>query len=216
MKIRVQCPTPNCGNAPNVDESDLGRMARCPRCRNAFVLSRWSPGEVLLGEFEIERRLGAGGMGTVFLVKSRSTGQRFALKAVLPAKLHDEDSRRAILDELQTWIDLPDHPHLAACRFFRTIGNEVAIFAEYVEGGSLHDWIQSRKLTQEEQILDVAIQFAWGLHAAHEMGLIHQDAKPGNVLMMPDGTAKVADFGLARRVRGRSATRASVPRIATS
>jgi serine/threonine protein kinase len=76
---------------------------------------------------------------------------------------------------LQTWLDLPEHPHLVACRFFRTVGTELAIFAEYVEGGSLEHWIKERRLTQLEQILDVAIQFAWGLHAAHELGLVHQD-----------------------------------------
>jgi tetratricopeptide (TPR) repeat protein len=117
---------------------------------------------------------------------------------VLPANAGDADSRRAFLDELQTWIDLPEHPHLTACRFFRTIGDEVAIFAEYVEGGSLHEWISTGRLTSQEQILDVAIQFAWGLHAAHELGLVHQDVKPGNLLLTPDGIAKVADFGLAR------------------
>ncbi len=155
-------------------------------------------GEVLLDDFVVERRLGEGGMGAVFLVRSRSGGQRFAVKMILPGSLDDENSHRNFLNELQTWIDLPEHPHLAACRFFRTVGDQVIIFAEYVEGGSLHDWIEARKLTRQELILYVAIQFAWGLHAAHELGLVHQDVKPGNVLMTPDGFAKVSDFGLAR------------------
>jgi serine/threonine protein kinase len=67
-----------------------------------------------------------------------------------------------------------------------------------VEGGSLEAWIAERRLTQLDHILDVAIQFAWGLHTAHDLGLVHQDVKPGNVLMSRDGVAKVADFGLAR------------------
>ncbi len=58
--------------------------------------------------------------------------------------------------------------------------------------------LRRRKLTRQELILNVAIQFAWGLHAAQELGLVHQDVKPGNVLMTPDGIAKVSDFGLAR------------------
>jgi serine/threonine protein kinase len=83
------------------------------------------------------------------------------------------------------------------------------VFAEFVGGGSLHDWIygkdgESPKLYQGGQneslkrILDIAIQFAWGLHCAHEQGLIHQDVKPGNTMMTGDGTVKVTDFGLAR------------------
>ena len=93
---------------------------------------------------------------------------------------------------------MPEHPLLVACRFFRTVGDEVVLFAEFVEGGSLADWIRDRRLTGLEQILDAAIPFAWGLHAAHELGLVHQDVKPGNALITGDGQVKVADFGLAR------------------
>ena len=82
--------------------------------------------------------------------------------------------------------------------FFRTIEDRLAIFAEYVEGGILRDWIRERKLLTLNKILDVSIQCAWGLHFAHEQGVIHQDMKPANVLMTKDGTAKITDFGLAR------------------
>ena len=152
-------------------------------------------GGVLLNEFEVERELGRGGMGKVYLVRSRITRRNFAVKEVL---VKDEAHRRAFLAELQTWIDLPEHPNILACRFFRTVGDEILIFADYIEGGSLAEWITQGKLTSVERKLDVAIQFAWGLHAIHEHGLIHQDVKPGNVLMTKDGIPKVADFGLAR------------------
>ena len=144
--------------------------------------------------------LGQGGMGCVYLVRSRTTGMEFAVKQAL---IKDDNSRQSLLSELQTWIDLPEHPHIAACRFFRTIGDEIAIFSEYVGGGTLGDWIRDRRLNTLEQILDLAIQFAWGLQALHEHGLIHQDIKPGNVLMTSEGIPKVTDFGLARaRARG--------------
>src|SRR5207244_1352835 len=99
--------------------------------------------------------------------------------------------QRNFLLELMTWCGLPRHPHLVEFRFFWTLANEetgeseIAIFAEYVAGGSLAKWIADRKLTRLDQILDVAIQFAWGLHAAHELGVIHQDVKPDNVLLAP-------------------------------
>src|SRR6266851_2154727 len=91
-----------------------------------------------------------------------------------------------------------------SCYYVRRLGGIPRVFAEYVEGGSLKDWIDSGKLYEggaeqaRERILDIAIQFAWGLHYAHEQGLIHQDVKPANVMMTPDGTAKVSDVGLAR------------------
>ena len=78
------------------------------------------------------------------------------------------------------------------------LGDEIVVFAEFVEGGSLEARIRSGQLTRLDEILDVAIQCAWGLHATHECGLIHQDFKPGNVLLTSDGVAKVTDFGLAR------------------
>ncbi len=158
-------------------------------------MANWAAGQVILGEYTIERELGRGGMGCVWLVKSNSTGRRFAVKQTI---LKDEKSRKAFLAELQTWIDLPEHPNIVPCRFFRTVGDEIVIFTDYIEGGSLKDWIDHGKLTTLEQILDVAIQFAWGLHAIHERGLIHQDVKPGNVLMTAEGVPMVADFGLAR------------------
>src|ERR1700730_14274490 len=120
----------------------------------------WRQGQTLLDDFVVERVLGEGGMGKVYLVKSQTTDMRFAVKR---AKGLSEGDRRNFLAELQTWIDLPEHPNLVPCRFFRTLGDEVLIFAEYVAGGSLRNWIDSQKLyeggTQKtlERLLDTAI-----------------------------------------------------------
>ena len=70
--------------------------------------------------------------------------------------------------------------------------------AEYVEGGTLQDWIKKRRLSSIGEILDVAIQLAWGLDFSHTCGLVHQDIKPANILLSSDMVAKITDFGLAR------------------
>jgi serine/threonine protein kinase/tetratricopeptide (TPR) repeat protein len=198
----------------SVDRSKNGERAHLDKhgaSKKAIAsqnLGDWNPGQVLMDDFVVERTLGEGGMGKVYLLRSKSTGSQFAVKR---AKGLEADQRKKFLAELQTWIDLPEHANLVPCRFFRTLGDEVLIFAEYVEGGSLQEWIASRKLYASgqrqalERILDVAIQFAWGLHCLHELGLVHQDVKPGNVLMGADQKASVhgvkpmvTDYGLAR------------------
>ena len=183
--------------------------------------------QLLFGDMLLERELGEGGMGKVYLYRSRSTGERFAVKRT---KFRDWPGQRNFLLELMTWYGLPRHPNIVECRFFRTLQNdqtgesEIAIFAEYVpgctlpngeqHGSSLAHWIKSGKLYEGgpakalERVLDIAIQFAWGLHAAHELGVVHQDVKPRNVLLtvpvvpLSEGKGdgpivKVADFGLA-------------------
>ncbi|MCX5813027.1 MAG: serine/threonine-protein kinase [Proteobacteria bacterium] len=161
--------------------------------------SPWKVDRIILNEYIIERELGQGGMGTVYLVAKRaSDGTRFAVKTLLSSVLKDEIYKNLFMKELRTWIELPEHPHITACRFFRTVDDRLAIFAEYIDGGTLRDWIRGKKLNSLEKILDAAIQTAWGLEAAHTQGVIHQDMKPANVLMTKDGTAKITDFGLAR------------------
>ena len=155
-------------------------------------------GTALLDCYVVESKLGEGGMGVVYLVRNTTTGVAYAVKR---SKLTDARARDSFLAELQTWIDLPPHPHIVTCRFFRTQDQDITIFSDYCEGGSLSAWIAGGKLRTLTQILDIAIQFAWGLHAAHLCGLVHQDVKPANVLMTSDGIAKVSDFGLSRATR---------------
>jgi tetratricopeptide (TPR) repeat protein len=176
---------PSAGPRPTAATTDAGLAP----------LATWADGDVILNEFVIERKLGQGGMGVVSLVRSRANGWRFAVKRAL---VHDDNKRRQFLTELVTWQDLPEHPFLAPFRFFRTVGDEVVIFTEFVDGGTLADWIKAGRLTRLGDMLDVAIQFAWGLHVAHEAGMIHRDVKPHNALMTADGQLKVTDFGLAR------------------
>lgn len=155
----------------------------------------WNPGQIVLDDFEVEDRFDSGGMGFVYKVRSCSTCKYFAVKR---GRVRSPESLRDFLVEIQTWIDLPEHPHLAACRFFRTVGDDVAVFSEYVEGGTLGDAIRNGRLGGQEQIVDVAIQLAWALDALHRLGLVHQDIKPDNVLLTPQGCVKLADYGLAR------------------
>ncbi|GHE08346.1 serine/threonine-protein kinase [Streptomyces alanosinicus] len=157
-------------------------------------------GSTFLEEFTVERPLGSGGFAGVVLVRSRRTGERYAVK-----RLHRADPahQARLLAEVQRWIDLPDHPHITPCRFARSLGDEVVVFSEYAPGGSLADRLRSGELyaggtrAALRRVLRAAAQSAWGLAAAHGAGLLHLDIKPANLLVDADDRVRLTDFGLA-------------------
>jgi len=167
----------------------------------AAVPDHWNIGDVILDQYEVTGSLGEGGMGAVYQVYHRGWNLDLAVKS---PKLKKITSKEDFIHEAETWMNLGLHPHIVSCYYVRTLGGIPRVFAEYVAGGSLSNLIRTRKLYEGghekalERILDIAIQFAWGLHYAHEQGLIHQDVKPANTMMTTDGTAKVTDFGLAK------------------
>ena len=169
--------------------------------------AEWRPGDSILDRYSVLSLLGEGGMGKVFAVRDRVHGLDFAVKCPRAEALARAGGTEAFVREAETWVDLGLHPHIVSCYFVRTLGNTPRLFAEVAPGGSLADAIRSRRLYEGdpsailERLIDLAIQFAWGLGYAHEKGLIHRDVKPANVLLAEDGTAKVTDFGLATRNR---------------
>jgi WD40 repeat protein/serine/threonine protein kinase len=175
--------------------------------------SGWKVGDVILDLYEVKQIHEGGGMGLVYRVHHRAWNTDLAVKSPRNDYFQTEEQKENFTRECEAWIDLGLHPHIVSCYYVRSIDSIPRVFAEYVEGGSLEDWIGRRRLYEGgpeaalKRILDIAIQMAWGLHHAHEQGLIHQDVKPANVLMTPDGTAKICDFGLAKaRVRSGEST----------
>jgi WD40 repeat protein/serine/threonine protein kinase len=187
-------------SAFNVDRVDSGRVFLDAES----VPDEWRRGDRLLGLYEVRGDLGKGGMARVYRVRHLGWGIDLAVKTPLPEMLVEAGGIEAFVDEAGTWVELGLHPNVVACHYVRTLGGIPRVFAEVVEGGSLKDWITDGRLYAGSRaevlarVLDVSIQFAWGLAYAHEQGLIHQDVKPGNVLLDTGGTVKVTDFGLAR------------------
>lgn len=160
----------------------------------------WSPGMEIIDGYRIISVLGKGGMGIVYLVEMPLLNKtiRYAVKTLLSTSEQQDLTRRLFLRELRTWIDLPPHPNIVRCHFFRTVEDKLAIFSEYIDGGSLHERVRRVPALTLPDILDLAIQSALGLLTAHRHGVIHQDVKPANILITKDGIAKITDFGLAR------------------
>ena len=147
-----------------------------------------------------------GGMGSVWRVRHESWNTDLAMKRPQPRFFAEGSEKRKeeFIRECENWINLGLHPNIVSCFYVREIGGVPAIFSEWMEGGSLKDCIRDGSLYRgteaeaAERILDIAIQAARGLQYSHECGLVHQDMKPGNLLLNGNREAKVADFGLAK------------------
>ncbi|MBU2665990.1 protein kinase [Actinoplanes bogorensis] len=151
----------------------------------------WTTGEIVLGQYQVLGDPLAGGMGVVHRV--RHLGWEVDLAVKTPKS---SASFARFEAEAGTWVGLGLHPHTVNCVYVRTIDGVPRVFAEWVGGGTLAEAIRGGRLGEAAK-LDLAVQTAWGLRHAHDSGLVHQDMKPANVMLEPDGTAKVTDFGLA-------------------
>lgn len=150
----------------------------------------------MIGEYRLIRELGRGGMGVVYLAFDTRLERRVALK-LLPARLTNDPERvRRFQREARTASGL-NHPNIITIHDFGQVGGRFYIVSEFVEGRTLRDFINKRELTIS-RIVDVAIQVAGALEAAHDAAIVHRDVKPENIMLRPDGYAKVLDFGLAK------------------
>ncbi|HEY4299595.1 MAG TPA: bifunctional serine/threonine-protein kinase/formylglycine-generating enzyme family protein [Candidatus Didemnitutus sp.] len=157
----------------------------------------------IVGQYKVERVLGAGGMGVVYLVKHTALGKKFALKA-LPANLgQDPDFVRRFKREATT-LGVLKHNHVVNVTDFGENQGRLYLVLEYVDGGSLEEWFEKNRTpgggAPPDQVRKFLTQILEGLTHAHQAGIIHRDLKPANVLLEKTGDAKISDFGLARAV----------------
>ena len=149
-----------------------------------------------LGRYEIRSQLGAGGMGEVYLAQDLRLERTVALK-VLPDKLaHDKGRMRRFVLEARTASSL-SHPNVAHIYEIEEVNGLNFIAMEYVDGETLRRRI-GRSPLEVRDTLDIAMQIAAALSAAHAAGIAHRDIKPENVIVRRDGYVKVLDFGLAK------------------
>lgn len=150
-----------------------------------------------VSRFRIGERLGGGGMGEVYRARDSKLGRTVALKRMAPALRDDPASRRRFLHEAERTSRLNDS-HIAAIYDVLEQGQDILLVMEYVEGETLRQRLR-RPLTLQ-QFLEIAVQCAQALVAAHEHGIIHGDIKPENIMLTPAGQVKVLDLGLARHL----------------
>ncbi|MCA1849518.1 MAG: protein kinase [Acidobacteria bacterium] len=154
------------------------------------------PPNTRLGRYEIRSLLGAGGMGEVYLAEDTELERQVALKILLAEVAMDEDRVRRFVQEAKAASAL-NHPNILTVYEIGSFENSRFIATELIKGETLRARLQGEPLTLRET-LDVAVQIASALNAAHAAGIVHRDIKPENVMLRDDGLAKVLDFGLAK------------------
>jgi eukaryotic-like serine/threonine-protein kinase len=150
---------------------------------------------LVLGPYRVVAKLGAGGMGEVYRARDQRLGRDVALKILRAGAMRDTELRRLVQEA--SAAGRLNHPNIVAVYDVNLDAETPYIVAELVDGESLHQAIR-RGLLPVRTLIEIAVQIAGGLTAAHEASVVHRDLKPANILLTRDGVAKIADFGLAK------------------
>lgn len=151
--------------------------------------------------YRILRPLGEGGMASVFLAVQESLDREVALKVMAPALAANTEFTERFLKEGRITAKLA-HPNLVTVFDIGSHGTVYYLAAEYIPGGTLREKVDAGLSVGDS--LDIVCDVARGLQFAHDMGFVHRDVKPGNVLFKADGTAVLADFGIAKAMDAKS------------
>jgi eukaryotic-like serine/threonine-protein kinase len=154
--------------------------------------------EPQVGPYRIVERLGAGGMGEVYLAEDTRLGRQVALKRLTDSSLGDAAARVRILREAGAAATL-NHPNVAAVYDVLDSDGRAYIVMEYVPGESLADQLHHQGPLSTDRVVQIGMQLCDALAEAHRHHIVHRDLKPANVRVTPDGRVKVLDFGLAKR-----------------
>jgi len=157
---------------------------------------RWR-GFTVAGKYRLIDRLGAGGMGAVYLAEHQHMGRRVALKVLPIAQAEDPASLGRFYREARAAARL-DHPNIVRAHDIDHEGKLHFLVLEFVDGCNLHDYVRRNSVLTPHRAAHYIRQAALGLQHAHEAGLVHRDIKPGNLLLERTGVVKILDMGLAR------------------
>ena len=149
-----------------------------------------------IGDYEIVRELGHGGMGQVYLVRNMISERIEAMKVLLPDLAQQGELANRFMREIKVLASL-EHPNIAQLRTAFTANNQLVMIMEYVEGDTLDQRLHAGAFSVADAINYIS-QVLTALSYAHAKGIIHRDIKPGNMMLTPQGVVKLMDFGIAR------------------
>jgi len=152
-----------------------------------------------LGPYEIVAPLGAGGMGEVYRARDTRLGRDVAIK-ILPASFASDPERLRRFEQEARAVAALNHPNILAVHDIGTEDGAPFLVTELLEGETVRDRVRGGALPVRKA-LDIAVQAAHGVAAAHEKGIVHRDLKPANIFVTSDGRVKLLDFGLAKLIQ---------------
>jgi eukaryotic-like serine/threonine-protein kinase len=158
--------------------------------------SRFLSGQ-FINHYRVNEFLGSGAMGEVYLARDTTLDRPVAIKVLLAHFTSDTDKVRRFEQEARAASAL-NHPNIVTIHEVGQVDDIHFIVAEYIEGQTLRQRLTAGGPMNAEEALDVALQVANALDAAHAAGIVHRDIKPDNIMLRPDGLIKVVDFGLVK------------------
>jgi len=164
-------------------------------------------GARLGGRYRLEERIGVGGMGEVWRAVDEVLGRTVAVKVMLAGLLDEPGFVSRFLVEARAMASL-NHPGVVAIHDYSSDANEAFLVMEYIEGEALSRTLARLGRLAPTATMDLVGQAAEALAAAHDRGIVHRDVKPANLLLRPDGTVVLTDFGIARAQAGTALTTA--------
>jgi len=182
-----------------VATTQLGRRMRFARASEPEAAPRLAPGDQL-GRYSIEEEIGQGGMGVVYAARDPELDRRVAVKVIRPGLAGYGDVFAARMSREARAMARVAHPNVVAVYDVGHAGGQVFVAMELAPGSTLRAWLAEPRRWRE--VLEVFRGAGEGLAAAHAARLVHRDFKPDNVIVGPDGRARVTDFGLARALAG--------------
>jgi serine/threonine-protein kinase len=187
----AKTPTPS-SSETSVQKQIIGSEADV----ESIDLNNMGPGDVLKGRYKIIRSVGKGAFGAALLVQDTAVKEHIVLKFLHPHLASTEQSVKRFVRELR-YARRITHENVIRIYDFLTFGQSYAISMEYFESHSLSAYIQNGVRIAPRTAVKVIQAICSGMHAAHQVHVIHRDLKPGNILVNREGLLKVVDFGLA-------------------
>ena len=192
--MTVLCPA--CGKE-NQDSAEVcfACGARLPREGPESLVGR-----TVFGAYELEELIGEGGMAVVYKARHQLTGQLVAVKMLPPELAVYPEVRARFVDEARTLARL-EHPNIVHLINFAEEMGRLCLVMQYAEGQTLEEILDTKGRISGQDAVRIAREVLAALGHAHSQGVVHRDIKPSNIIVRPDGTVKVTDFGIAKIAR---------------